>query len=412
MLQQGKFAADIIYYYGEDSNITALFLSKLPDIPPGYNFDFVNADALMNRLAVVGGKITTATGMSYRLLALDPNSRQMSLAVLRKIRDLVRAGAVVVGPKPVGSPSLADKAAEFRAIADDLWDRGIGKRKVYGGETMAQVLAALAVAPDFEYTKPREDTSLRFVHRRLEDGDVYWISNTNNRPEIVDATFRVGGKAPELWQAETGASRPAAYSIAGGRTAVPLRLDPNGAVFVVFRKAAAAPSRALPVPAETIVASLTGAWDVAFQTDRGAPAKISLDALGSWSESSDPGVKYFSGTATYTKTIEAPAEWLKPGAKLWLDLGDVKNIAQVSVNGRPFGIFWKPPFRVDVTSAFKPGANALEIKVTNLWVNRLIGDQQPGVVKKYTYTARQFYNADSPLLPSGLIGPVLIVRSE
>ena len=268
------------------------------------------------------------------------------------------------------------------------------------------------MAPDFEYTKPRGDTSLRFVHRKLDDGDVYWVSNTNDRPEILDATFRVEGKAPELWQAETGTSAPSAYRIEGGRTMVPLRLDPNGAVFVVFRKAAAEPSRALPIPSETAVAAITGAWDVAFQPDRGAPAKITLDALSSWSDHPDPGVKYFSGTATYTKTIDAPAEWFKAGAKLWLDLGDVKNIAQVSVNGSPSGILWKPPFRVDVTSALKPGANTLEIKVTNLWVNRLVGDQQPGAEKKYTYTAMEFYKADSPLLPSGLLGPVLIVRSE
>jgi hypothetical protein len=412
MLQQGKFVADILYYYGEDSNITALFLEKLPDIPAGYNFDFVNADALKNRLSVADGKITTATGMSYRVLALDPNSRHMSLAVLRKIRDLVKGGAVVVGPKPVESPSLADSQAEFQAIADEVWGSGIGKGKVFGSETLAEALEALKVEPDFAYTKPQQDTSLRFVHRKLADGDVFWVSNTNDRPEVLEASFRVEDKAPELWHAETGVVEPAAYSIAGGRTTILLRLDPNDAVFVVFRKAAEAPSRALPLPAETCLASVTGAWDVAFQSDRGAPAKISLDSLSSWSNSTDPGVKYFSGTATYTKTIQAPAEWFKAGAKLWLDLGDVKNIAQVTVNGRPFGILWKMPFRVDVTSALRAGANTLEIKVANLWVNRLIGDKQPDCAKKYTYTALEFYRADSPLLPSGLIGPVLLVRSE
>ena len=121
-------------------------------------------------------------------------------------------------------------------------------------------------------------------------------------------------------------------------------------------------------------------------------------------------MKYFSGTGTYTKTIQAPADWFQAGAKLWLDLGDVKNIAVVTVNGKPLGTYWKAPFRVDVTSALKPGANTLEIKVINLWVNRLIGDQQEGVTTKYTYTAQQFYRADSPLLPSGLIGPVQVVR--
>jgi hypothetical protein len=412
MLQQGRFVADILYFYGEDSNITALFGGKMPDIPSGYRIDFVNADALINRLAVADGRITTATGMSYRLLALDPNSRHMSLPVLRRIRELVNAGAAVVGPKPIESPSLTDDQAEFDAIADELWGAGSGKGKVYGDQTIAQALAALRVSPDFEYTKPREDTNLMFVHRALPEGDLYWVVNGNTRGETLEASFRVKGKAPELWHAETGVIEPASYLIANGRTIVPLRLEPDDAVFVVFRRAAAAPARALPEPVETDLARIDGPWDLAFQPGRGAPAKISLDSLSSWSDSSDPGVKYFSGIGTYTKAIEAPADWFKPGIKLWLDLGDVKNLAEVSVNGRPLGVLWKTPFRVDVTSVLKAGANTLEVKVANLWVNRLIGDQQPNVVKKYTYTAMEFYSADSPLLPSGLVGPVRLLKSE
>jgi len=412
MLQQGRFVADVIYYYGEDSNITALFGDKLPDIPAGTNFDFVNADALLNRLAVTDGRITTATGMSYRLLALDPNSRHMSLAVLRKIRDLVSAGAVVVGPKPLDSPSLADDQAEFRSIADELWGPGVGKGKVFGGQTMAEALASIGASPDLEYTRPRPDTSLMFVHRALSDGDIYWVVNGNTRPESLEASFRVRSKAPELWHAQTGLVEPASYLVANGRTIVPLRLEPDDAVFVVFRKSSEAPSRALPEPVETDMAVIGGAWDIAFQEGRGAPAKITVGSLGSWSDNPDPGVKYFSGVGTYTKTIQAPPDWFKTGARLWLDLGDVKNIAEVSVNGRPMGTVWKTPFRVDVTSALKAGANTLEIKVANLWVNRLVGDQQPGATKKYTYTAIPFYQADSPLLPSGLIGPVRVLRLE
>jgi len=411
VLQQGKFVADIIYYYGEDSNITALFGSRSPEIPAGYNFDYVNTDALMNRLSVTNGQITTATGMSYRVLGLDPNSRHMSLAVLRKIRDLVNAGATVVGPKPIDSPSQADDQAEFKTIADQLWGPGIGKGKVYGGQTIAEALTTLQMTPDFEYGKPQRDTNLLFVHRRLADGDVYWVNNRNARVEILDAGFRVTGKAPEFWHADTGVTEPASYRIANGRTTVPLRLEPNDAVFVVFRRASTAPARTLPLQAETKLGMVQGSWDVAFQSNRGAPAKISLDALNSWSDNSDTGVKYFSGTGTYTKTIQAPADWFKAGAKLWLDLGDVKNIAEVTVNGKPLGILWKTPFRVDVTSVLKPGANTLEIKVTNLWVNRLVGDQQPNVTNKFTYTAQQFYRVDSPLLPSGLLGPVQFIRS-
>jgi hypothetical protein len=416
MLQQGKFVADIIYYYGEDSNITALFGNTPPDLPAGYNFDYASSDVILNRLTVANGRLNTATGMSYRILVLDPNSQHMPLPVLRKIRDLVNAGAVVAGPKPIDSPSLSDDQAEFKTIADQLWGSGtaeqtVGKGKIYAGQTAADVLSALGVTPDFEYSKPQNDTGILFVHRTLPDGEIYWVNNRQNRVETTEATFRVTGKAPDLWYADTGKIEPASYRIVNGRTTVPLRIEPNGAVFVVFRKAAAAPSRTLPTRVETQIATVDGSWEVGFQPDRGAPAKISLDKLSSWTENADDGVKYFSGTGAYTRTIQAPPDWFRAGARLWLDLGDVKNLAEVSVNGKSLGLVWKTPFRVDVTGALKPGANTLEVKVVNLWVNRIVGDQQPNATKKYTFTSQQFYRADSPLLPSGLLGPVQIVRS-
>jgi hypothetical protein len=416
MLQQGKFVADLALFYGEDSNATAVFGNRSPDVPAGYNFDFVNADVILHRLSVENGRIVTPTGMDYRLMVLDGNARHMSLPVLRKIRDLVNAGAAVAGLKPVDTPSLSDDAAQFHAIADQLWGSGngehaVGKGKVYAGMTAAQALSAMAAAPDFTYTSPQKDTTLLFVHRRLPQGEVYWVDNRKDRNESVEAVFRVQGKAAELWHAETGKAEPASYRISGDRTTVPLKLEPYESVFVVFRAAASAPSRNVPVPTESTLATIDGSWDVSFQPDRGAPARITLPALSSWSENSDAGVKYFSGTGTYVKTVQAPADWFKSGARLWLDLGDVKNIADVSVNGKPLGIVWRKPFRVDATEALKPGANAVQIKVTDLWVNRLIGDQQPGAVKKYTYTTQQFYRADSPLVPSGLLGPVQVVRA-
>ncbi len=222
----------------------------------------------------------------------------MSLAVLRKIRDLVEGGAAVVGPKPLDSPSLMDDQAEFQAIADQLW---AGKGKVYGSQTIAQALAALQVAPDFAYAKPQADTTLMFVHRKLADGEIYWVNNRKQRAETVEATFRVQGKEAELWHADSGRVEPASYRIDGAATTVPLRLDPNDAVFVVFRKAAVAPSRTVARPVETPLATVEGPWEVSFQPDRGAPARITLDKLTSWSENADAGVKYFSGTGTYSQ---------------------------------------------------------------------------------------------------------------
>jgi hypothetical protein len=412
LLQQGQFVADVAYFYGEDSNITALFGDSPPAIPAGYNFDYINADALVHKLSVKNGRITTPSGMSYRVLALDPgNAQHISLAVLRKIHDLVNAGAVVVGAKPVDSPSLGDNQAEFQTIADQLWGPGVGKGKVYGSQTIAEALAALQVAPDFEYSKPQADTTLFFVHRKVADGEIYWVNNRNPRVENLDATFRVQGKAAEVWHADTGKMEPVSYQMAGANTTVPLRLDPNDALFVVFRKAAATPSRIVVSPVETPLATLEGAWEVRFPVNRGAPSSITLDTLSSWSENADAGVKYFSGTATYIKTIQAPDDWFKSGARLLLDLGSVKNLAEVTVNGQPLGILWKTPFCADMTGWLKPGANTVEIKVTNLWVNRLIGDAQPDAPKKYTTTNRQLYGADAPLLPSGLLGPVRVVSS-
>ncbi len=415
MLQQGKFVADVLYFYGEDSNITALFGDKAPAVPAGYNFDYVNADGLMHQLSVEAGRIVTPTGMSYRVLALDANSRHMSLPVLRKIRDLVSAGAGVTGPKPIDTPSLSDDASEFHAIADQLWSaaaggRSYGKGKVFGINTLSETLALMQVGPDFEYTKPKNDTNLLFVHRKLLDGEVYWVDNRNHRVEKLEASFRVQGKAPELWHPETGKVEPSSYGANGERTMVPLHLDPDEAAFVVFRKAASAQSRTLAQRVESTLASVDGPWDVSFQPDRGAPAHITLAKLGSWADHNDAGVKYFSGTGTYSRSIEAQADWFRQGATLWLDLGQVKNLAEVSVNGKPLGIVWKTPFRVDMTGVLRPGANTLQVKVTNLWVNRLIGDAQPGA-KKYTYTTQPFYRANSPLLPSGLLGPVQILRS-
>ncbi len=411
LLQQGRFAADVLYFYGEDSNLTAIFGDKSPDVPAGYGFDYINADALIHELSVAGGRIRTKSGMEYRLLTLDPYSKHMSLPVLRAIHKMVELGATVAGQKPVDTPSLADDASEFAKLNDELFGDGtgvhvVGKGKVFAGSNAEAVLKALSVDPDFDHTKPMNDTRILFVHRKLAGGDIYFLDNRNNRDETVDASFRVTGKAPELWYAESGESEPVSYKIADGRTTVPLHLEPWGTVFVVFRKPTRETSLTLPKVVETRLATVDESWSLSFQTGRGAPAAIQIDKLTSWSDSPEKGVKYFSGTGTYTKTIQAPAKWFKPGAKLWIDLGDVKNLAEVTVNGKPLGIVWHAPYRVDATSALKAGANEVTIKVTNAWVNRLIGDQQPDATTKFTFATVKPYKADSPLLPSGLLGPV------
>ena len=416
MLQQGHFAADLVYFYGEDSNLTAIFEHKAPNIPAGYAFDYINADALIHELSVADARIVTKSGMEYRVLGLDRYSRHMSLPVLRAIHTLVENGAVVAGPKPTDDPSLADDQSEFERLSSQLFGDGsgvhkVGKGVVYADQNLSEVFNALQIKPDFDYVKHNSDSNVEFAHRKLNNGQIYFVDNRSNHDESIDATFRVAGMQPELWRAETGTTEPVSFKIEDGRTWVPLHLEAWGTAFVVFRKSTPQTSHLLPEFTENKVVTLTGPWNVAFQPGRGAPASITMEELSDWSHSDDPGVKYFSGAGMYTKTVQAPPEWFRKGSRLWIDLGDVKNLAEVTVNGKDLGQAWHAPYRLDATSALKPGANEIRIRVVNAWVNRMVGDEQPGATK-FTFADVKPYKANSPLLPSGLLGPVTVVRED
>jgi hypothetical protein len=265
MLQQGRFVADVAYFYGQEAPITGIWSFNTPtDTPEGYNFDFVNADVILNRLKVSGGSLTTASGMNYRILYMGERTSQITLPVLRKLRDFVNEGAVIVGRKPVGSPSLADDQAEFQRIATALWGNGgdgehaAGKGKVFVNRTANQVLEALGLARDFDHSRPQPDTLIWNHHRKLPAGDVYNVVNRNNRAQTFDASFRVRGKAVELWEPITGSISPAGYRTENGRTIVPLTLDVQGSVFVVMRKDGP-PSRVAPAITENSLGEIAGA---------------------------------------------------------------------------------------------------------------------------------------------------------
>ena len=408
MLQQGKFCGDVAYFYGEEAPLAGLYGEDraLPkDIPIGYGFDFVNSDVLLHKLTAAHGGLETPSGMHYRVLYLGGSSGRMTLPVLRRIRELVNAGAVVAGERPTGSPSLADNASEVAAIIEELWGSG---GKVLQGVDANQALASLHVARDFD-SRGSGAEEIMFVHRRVADGEIYYLDNRTERAQDLNASFRVAGKRSELWHADSGRIEPVSYRVEDGRTTVPLHLDANESVFVVFRQPASTPAATVPPRRETPLATVPGPWKIRFAPNLGAPQEVTLDRLASWTENAEPGVKYFSGAATYTKTIDVPTAWLNGGQHLSLNLGEVRELAEVSINGRSLGIVWHPPYQIDVTDALKAGPNTLEIKVINLWVNRLIGDQQPGA-KKYTFTVMPTYKADAPLRPSGLLGPVTILQ--
>ena len=554
LLQQGLFVADVCFFAGDGAPNS---LTTGP-LPPGHDFDGCSAGDL-SLMSVKDGRIILSDGMSYRLLALPPDAT-MTPATLRKIKELADAGALIVGQKPSGSPSLKDFPAcdaEVILLA--------GETKIITGKSLAEVLTDLAMPPDFEVIGAAPQTS--YIHRVIEDTDVYFVSNQSQRRASVDCAFRVRGKKPELWHPDTGRIEDApVWREENGRTIVPVELDPSGSVFVVFRKppsvdhlvsvqytgagnpgaeqlvilkaeygvfstsgksvditprvAAQVKDGCLSVkagreladcdPAPMVVKELLveylhdgkrktvrvaenallelpdgehvaappafqltvndagrpdfhawqpgkieaktssgkalkaeisdvpqpldvpGPWELNFPASWGAPSKISLPQLISWTDHSDTGVKYFSGTATYIKDVDIPGKLFGTGHSLWLDLGQLKNIAEVSVNGKVIGVLWKPPYRADITGSAKPGRNRLEIKVTNLWPNRLIGDEQlppdcewnanlslkewpqwllegkPSPTGRLTFTTWHHWSKDDKPLPSGLLGPVAI----
>jgi hypothetical protein len=414
------------------------------------------------------GAVSLKSGMRYRVLVL-PNLDRMTLPVLQKIESLVRQGAVVYGPKPTKSPSLtgpADADAQIQALATAVWgdcdgkivtEHAYGRGRVVWGRPLTEALGA---KPDFEAAQP----DLLDTHRIDAGSDIYFVSNQQDKERLAECTFRVTGKAPEVWHPDSGKiEKVALYQDAEGCTTVPIHFDPSGSVFVIFtRKSPAIPALAtlqyqgqemftkdaVPAAEVPVLSSgdrptllawkagsysattgtgkslkaevsalpeplhLDGPWQLEFPPKRGAPGKATFDHLISWPDSTDDGIKYFSGTATYRTDFDLPSGFVGPGRHAYLDLGTVKNLAEVTVNGISLGILWKAPFRVDLSPVATAGINHVEIKITNLWPNRMIGDQKLPKDQQITWASASVYKADSPLLPSGLLGPVQVVPAQ
>ncbi|MHB8900587.1 MAG: glycosyl hydrolase [Thermoguttaceae bacterium] len=458
MLRQGLFAADVCCYTGDKtymhwgrgekwSEKGSLVLGK------GYTYDLVNDEVLLERMSVQDGKLVLPDGMSYRVLAVDLEDQAVPPKTLAKIAELAKAGATVVlgARRPTHAPGLESYPGcddQVRLLAEELWgkqgSRALGKGKIVSGKPIDDVVREEGILPDFE-------GPFQWIHRQAGQADIYFVSGSG----AGDAVFRTGDKEPELWCPRTGAVGDAvAFRATGdGRTIVPLALPEGGSVFVVFRKPAQSKRlTALPDPAVRIVDRTTGGvklevwdnqkhalalaaaekplepagrpepqdmagpWEVAFSAEWGAPASITFDRLIPWNEHSNEAIKYYSGTATYRKTLSLTAEQV--AGLVRLQLGKVGHVADVRLNGKSLGIAWCEPWSVDLTGAVRQGENQLEIVVANLWMNRLIGDSTLPPEKRQTranirffkatdkYRVFEGYSPKDPLAPSGLIGPV------
>ena len=459
LLQSGLFVADVLFYNGDWAPNLVEPKHVDPSLGEGYDYDVCNAEVLLTRLSVKRGRIVLPDGMSYRLLVL-PERKSMPVEVVRKIQELVQAGATVVGPRPESDPGLKNYPQcdeVVRKTAAELWgevdgrtmkERKVGKGRIMWGKSLREILLADGVPPDFEPAEVR-DTAVApanerfvdyihgtnvywvygapmrqgkrfidFIHRTTEGGEIYFLANRNARPESGECVFRVQGRQPELWDPVSGSVRELTkFAEKGGRTTVPLQFEPCGSMFVVFRNQAHKSAGKVPnsVPDFTDYKSaqeITGPWTVQFDPQwfypvagldaAQASGKVIFERLEDWTRRPEAPIKHFSGTATYRTAFNAT---IAPGSKVYLDLGSVKEIAVVRLNGKNLGTIWCHPWRVAITEAVRDGANALEIDVVNLWPNRLIGDAALPVEKRRT---RSNVGPNSPVLPSGLLGPVTI----
>lgn len=417
MMQQGRFVADVLYYYGDHvPNFAQLKASDPAGILPGYDYDVITAEALIERAQVRDGHIELPDGMSYRVLVI-PEREQIALPVLKKIKQLVAAGATVIGPQPKKGETrnqATETDAEIARLGAELWQGKAGSGRVIGGKTAREVLLADGVKPDCEFQRENGSVGeLDYLHRRDGDTEIYFVASRTNTATAAVCTFRVSGKAPELWDPVTGKRQFAAayHTSSDGRISVPLPFDPCGSWFVVFRSASSdhPPIARSNTPEIKSVQAISAPWNVHFDPRWGGPTNVLFDSLVDWTQRSEPGIKYYSGAATYEKVFSCetlPA----PGHRWMLDLGDVRELATVRVNSRDCGITWCPPFRVDITEAVKLGKNKLEIKVVNFWPNRIIGDATLPREKRLTETNIRKLTEKTSLMESGLLGPVNLLE--
>jgi len=502
MLRRGLPVADVLYLVPEGApQVFRPPTSAVRGNPPerrGYNFDGCAPDVFLERATFNEGQISFPNGTQYRVLVL-PERETMTAPLLRKIQQLVQAGATVIGPPPQKSPGLSGYPkcdAEIAAIAQNLWgdcdgvsvtDNSYGNGRVlwtkasvsaigdssgrlmrvdasstamsagvarmrepgdppgapepdqYGDFGLVEkCLLGMGLKPDFESAVP-----LRYTHRREGQVDIYFVSNPKDQAVVSSCTFRVSGKQPELWDPLTGTTRPLPeFSGAAGSTTMKLRFQPRESFFIVFAEPVRRARSGSNFPSMTEVLTITGPWEVTFDSTWGGTGTLRFERLVDWTNRKE--TKYFSGVATYATTFDVPRNVLskvtgKTGSRItvWLNLGTVNDMARVRMNGQDLGVLWTSPWQVNLRSVLKPAGNVLEVSVANRWRNRLVGDEglpddaefgtNGGILKwpgwlqereprpptgRFSFATWRHFSADTPLLPSGLLGPVKILISS
>lgn len=428
MLRRGRFVADFAYFQGEEiPGFIAPRNLQQPMRPLGFDYDAVNAEVLLKRAAAQNGRLVLSDGMNYRYLVLPHDaSWSVSPVVLQKIKKLIESGVTVIGPCPaaaVGLTNFPGSDKQIKKLSDDMWgseqtvsgNRTIGSGRLLWGRSLDRIVRSDGVAADVEFRNTGSGAKLDWIHRRDGDCDIYFLSNQTTRTTTADIVFRTRGRQPELWNAVTGTIRDLPrWSEEGKRTVVPLKFAPRESCFVVFRRKAEAKrsTKTENFPTVKPLSKLTGPWAVSFDPKWGGPEQVVFERLEDWTGRPEKGIRYYSGTATYRQIFDLPETAYDGAARIYLDLGKVHNLATVRLNGKELGVVWTAPWRVEITQVVKPSGNRLEIDVVNLWPNRVIGDAALPPGQRLTKTNVTTYKKDSPLLPSGLLGPVVLQVTE
>ena len=414
MLQRGKPVNDVAYFIGEDApKMTGI---RDPELPAGLSYDYINAEVLLERASVKNGRLVLPDGMSYQLLVLPP-LQTMRPELLRKIGSLVKEGLTILGPSPNRSPSLQNYPAadtEVEKMVLDIWGNvdgknvkmgKYGKGNILNGVSMQEALNLLHIIPDVALA----DRNVLYAHRTTKESEIYFLTNQTNQAVNIVPAFRVTGKQPEWWDAVSGATRNLPeFSQTEETTIVPIQLEPYQSGFVIFKNKA---NTLMPTnnisnfPDAKVITTISAPWKVKFDTAmRGPLQPVIFKELIDWTTSNDSRIKNYSGTAIYQTSFNVNA--LPAANTIYLNLGVVKVMAKVKVNGKDVGAVWTAPYKVDVTNAIKKGENKIEIEVVNTWVNRLIGDSKLPEAERKTWSNVNTFTPESKYDSSGLVGPV------
>jgi hypothetical protein len=432
IMQNATFMADVLVLYGDEYGFVDFIGEGEPhDVHevPGFSYDLGGMSSLNNLSVDKNGDIrVTYNGKllntRYKYLLLK-RAKLMLPESLAKLGELAEKGAKIYAPEPHGSPSLKNQPkadSQINSMIKRYWKSGL----IGNPDEFEAALAT--IDPDCQMPD-----SVLFNHHVMGNDDYFFVSNQKKEFTDIKLRFRVSGKLPEIWNPETGEIVPADnWNATGKYTEVSLNMSPYGSTFVVFKKATDLKGKTTPKPEYEQIIDLNSDWTVTFDPEWGPKNPVTFKHLISWDKSNESDIKYFSGTAVYTKTFECKD--VTPLKSMILDLGEVEIMARIKLNGSDLGTLWKPPYSVDITSFIKQGANNLEIEVTNLWVNRLIGDEiiyeneseagipparAKGSIEKVptdkprrTFVTYKHWNKDSKLVPSGLIGPAIINKKN